>query len=89
MLLLLLLLLYLTIILWIEVNSGRIFTDMQSAWRWIFWKPLFTKIEENNCISIYKLGDNNTFTKGKQEFSVWFLLISPNVSTVMGMYGTP
>ena len=32
-------------------------------------KPLFTEIEENNCISIYKLGDN-TFTKSKQEFSV-------------------
>ena len=48
-------------------------------------KPLLTEIEENNCISIYKLGDNNTFTNSKQEFSGGSLLISPNVSTVMGM----
>ena len=27
------------------------------AWRWIFFKPLFTEIEENNCISIYEWGD--------------------------------
>ena len=34
----------------------------------IFKKPLFTEIEENNCISIYKLGDKHkTFTKSKQE----------------------
>ena len=52
----------------IEVNSGRIFTDMQSMEVNIL-KPLFTEIKENNCISIYKLGDN-TFTNSKQEFSV-------------------
>ena len=34
----------------IEVNSNRIF----------YRKPLFTEIEENYCISIYKLGDSTT-----------------------------
>ena len=38
------------------MNSGRIFTDMQI----IEVNILFTEIEENNCISIYKLGDNTT-----------------------------
>ena len=34
---------------------------------------------------IYKLGDNTTFKKSKQEISVGSLLIAPNVSIVMGM----
>ena len=50
--------------------TERIFSDMRSMEVNIL-KPLFTEIEENNCISIYKLGDNTTRSKkSKQEYSV-------------------
>ena len=42
------------------MNSGRIFTDMQNMEVDIL----------KATIHIYKLGDNNTFTKSKQKFSV-------------------
>ena len=48
-----------------QVNSGRIFTDMRSMEVNIL-KPLFAEIEENNCISIYKLGDSRKLSKSIQ-----------------------
>ena len=56
----------------IEVNSGRI----RSMGR-VFYKPLFTDIEEKIFISIYKLGDKITHsrkvcirkTSSKREFT--------------------
>ena len=48
---------------------------------------LFTEFEENNCISIYKLGDNITYHSRKVSKNIQFdlFLISPNESAVMGM----
>ena len=48
---------------------------------------LLTEIEENNCISIYKLGDSTTHHSRKVSQNIQFdlFLISSNEPAVMGM----
>ena len=54
---------YLTLLFFeIEVNSGRIFTELQSGKVNIL--PLSIEIEKNNCFSIYTGSDlNNIFRR--------------------------
>ena len=47
----------------IEVNSGRIFTELRSGEVNIL--PLFTEIEKNNCFSIYTGSDLNNISRRK------------------------
>ena len=65
----------------IEVNSGRIFADMQSMEVNILKATI-----HRDCISIYKLGDNTTHSrKVSKNFQFDHFVIYPNVPTVMGM----
>ena len=64
------------------MNSGRIFTDM-----WSIEVNILRATIENNCISIYKLGDNIPYHSKKVSKNIQFdlFLISPNEPAVMGM----
>ena len=56
------------------------------AWSWIFWSHYLPRLKRIIVLAYTNsVTTTHEFTNSKQEFSVWSLLISPNVSTVKSM----